>query len=126
MSLQDTKWPKTAQTTDLFSVLIEHVDSVLRQDWSDEKSRRKVFRFVLVSSEIRTPVSDITSWQQWEGSLQLSGCALCMWAPVSTCIKVEGNDAQASVSRDCFEKCLSLHRYVQCSLKAEEERGNEG
>lgn len=62
---------------DLFSVLIEHVvDSVLGQDWSHERSRKKIFRFVLVSSEVRTAVSEVTSWQQWEGSLQLSEHAL--------------------------------------------------
>lgn len=47
---------------DLFSVVIEYVvDSVLRQDWSSERSRKKLFRFVLVSSEERTPVSDVIS-----------------------------------------------------------------
>lgn len=39
---------------DLFSVSIEHVVTlVLRLGWSDARSRKKVCRFVLVSSEVR-------------------------------------------------------------------------
>lgn len=38
---------------DLFSVLIEHVALVLRLRWSGARSRKKVRRFVLVSSEVR-------------------------------------------------------------------------
>lgn len=77
MSPLDTKWLNTAQMIDLFSVLIEHVvDSVLGQDWSHERSRKKILRFVLVSSEVRTAVSEVTSWQQGKGSLQLSEHAL--------------------------------------------------
>lgn len=45
---------------------------------------------------------------------------------LSMYVKVDWNDAQASVPRGCFKECLRLHRYVQCSLKAEEERGNKG
>lgn len=54
---------------DLFYFLIEHiVDSILGLDWSDERSGKKRFRFVHVSSEVRTPFSDIIS--NWKRSLK--------------------------------------------------------
>lgn len=49
----------------------------------------------------------------------------CTWAPISVYIKVEGNDTQAFVSRDCFKECPSLNRYIQSSLKTKEERGKQ-